>query len=143
MKFGMATIRRAAFDTNVLISAYLWSGIPRRALDIIRSGRCVLISASPAIEEFVRVLGYRKFGFSPEEIEPLVEDLLSLAKMVCPEHAVDVVTRDPTDNIFFEIAMQGKCTALVSGDRHLLDIRRYRGIHVLTPMEFVRSYRDE
>jgi len=63
----MATIRRAVFDTNVLISAYLWTGTPRTALDIVRSGRCTLVSARSAIEEFVRVLGYRKFDLSPEE----------------------------------------------------------------------------
>lgn len=138
----MATIRRTVFDTNVLISAYLWPGIPRTALDMIRSGRSMLISAQPAIEEFVRVLGYRKFGLSPEEIAPLVDDLTSLSTIVHPRYTVDVVTRDPTDNLFLEIALQGKCTALVSGDRHLLDLRRYRRIRILTPAEFVRSYRE-
>lgn len=68
MKFIVPTLRRVVFDTNVLISAYLWPSIPRTALDIARSGRSILVSAQPAIEEFVRVLGYRKFGLSPEEI---------------------------------------------------------------------------
>lgn len=138
----MPTLRRAVFDTNVLISAYLWPGIPRTALDMIRSGRSMLVSAQPAIEEFVRVLGYRKFGLSPEEIAPLVDDLTSLSTIVHPRSTVDVVTRDPTDNLFLEIALQGKCTVLVSGDRHLLDLRRYRRIRILTPAEFVRSFRE-
>jgi putative PIN family toxin of toxin-antitoxin system len=138
----MPTLRRAVFDTNVLIFAYLWPGIPRMALDMIRSGRSMLVSAQPAIEEFVRVLGYRKFGLSPEEIAPLVDDLTSLSTIVHPRHTVDVVTRDPTDNLFLEIALQGKCTILVSGDRHLLDLRRYRRIRILTPAEFVRSFRE-
>ncbi|NJL17639.1 MAG: PIN domain-containing protein [Nitrospira sp.] len=60
----MPTLRRVVFDTNVLISAYLWPGIPRTALDMARNGRIILVSAQPAIEEFVRVLGYRKFGLS-------------------------------------------------------------------------------
>jgi putative PIN family toxin of toxin-antitoxin system len=102
----------------------------------------MLVSAQPAIEEYVRVLGYRKFGLSPEEIAPLVDDLTSLSTIVYPRHTVDVVTRDPTDNLFLEIALQGKCTVLVSGDRHLLDLRRYRRIRILTPAEFVRSFRE-
>jgi uncharacterized protein len=142
MKFVMPTLRRVVFDTNVLISAYLWPGIPRAALDIIRSGRSTLVSAQPAIEEFVRVLGYRKFGLSPQEIAPLVDDLMSISTIVHPRHTVDVVTRDPTDNLFLEIALQGKCSVLVSGDRHLLDLRRYRRIHIMTPATFVRSFRD-
>ncbi|TKB93279.1 MAG: PIN domain-containing protein [Nitrospira sp.] len=63
MKFVMPTLRRVVFDTNVLITAYLCPGIPRTALDIIRSGRIILVSAQPAIKEFVRVLGYQNFGF--------------------------------------------------------------------------------
>ena len=93
MKSAMAPIRRAVFDTNILISAYLWPGTPRHALEIVRSGRCTLVSADAAIEEFVRVLGYRKFGLSPEEIAPLVHDLLSLSTLVSPKHDVRVITK--------------------------------------------------
>ena len=99
----MPTLRRAVFDTNVLISAYLWPGIPRTALEMIRNGSSMLVSAQPAIEEFVRVLGYRKFELSPEEIAPLVDDLTSLSTIVHPRHTVDVVTRDPTDNLFLRL----------------------------------------
>ena len=139
----MATIRRAVFDTNVLISAYLWPGTPRKALDLVRSGRCTLVSAQPALEEFVRVLAYPKFGFSPEEITPLADDLAALTVMIRPGHALRIVTRDPTDNLFLEIALQGRCTEVVSGDRHLLDLHHYRSIRIVTPAEFVRSFQEK
>ena len=100
----------------------------------------LLPSAQSAIEEFVRVLEYRKSGLSPEEIAPLVDDLMSFSTIVHPRHTVDVVTRDPTDNLFLEIALQGKCSVLVSGDRHLLDLRRYRRTRILTPATFVCSF---
>lgn len=140
MKFVMPILRRVVFDTNVLISAYLWPGIPRTALDMARSGRIILVSAQPESEEFVRVLGYRKFGLSPQEIEPLVDDLMSLSTIVHPRHTVDVVTPDPMDNLFLEIALQGKCSVLVSGDRDLLDLRRYRGTRILPPATLIRSF---
>lgn len=92
MKYGMATIRRSVFDTNVLISTYLWPGTPRTALEVVRSGRCTLVSAWLAIEEFVRVLGYRKFGLSSEEIAPLADDLVSQSTIVRPRHTVHIVT---------------------------------------------------
>lgn len=57
----MSKIDRAVFDTNILISAYLWGGTPRRALELVRAGHVDLVSATEAIEEFVRVLGYPKF----------------------------------------------------------------------------------
>ncbi|MBI5314780.1 MAG: hypothetical protein HZB34_02280 [Nitrospirae bacterium] len=81
---------------------------------MVRSGRCALVSADAAIEEFVRVLGYRKCGLSPEEIIPLVS----------PQHDVRVITQDIADNLFLSIALEGGCTVIVSGDHHLLDLRR-------------------
>jgi putative PIN family toxin of toxin-antitoxin system len=103
----MASAQRAVFDTNVLISAYLWPGTPRKALKIMREGRCELVSAWPAVEEFVRVLGYQKFGLEPNEIEPFVEDLLSLVAFVEPTKTIRVVESDPADNLFIAIALAG------------------------------------
>ncbi|MDE3019796.1 MAG: hypothetical protein KGI53_12340, partial [Nitrospirota bacterium] len=80
---------------------------------------------------------------SPEEIAPLTDDLSALATLVRPRHTVRVITRDPTDNLFLDIALQGRCTVLVSGDRHLLELHRYRTVRMLTPVEFVRSFPKE
>jgi putative PIN family toxin of toxin-antitoxin system len=133
----MAKDRRAVFDTNILISAYLWPGVPRNALEVVRQGLCALVSAWPAVEEFVRVLGYRKFGLSPREIEPLVSDLLSLVTLVSPRQDVHVVAQDPSDNLFIAIALEGHCPLIVSGDHHLLGIRQYEGIRVVSAPEFM------
>ena len=143
MKSAMAPIRRAVFDTNILISAYLWPGTPRQALEIVRSGRCVLVSADAAIEEFVRVLGYRKFGLSPEEITPLVHDLLSLVTLVSPQHDVRVITKDVADNLFLSIALEGGSTVIVSGDHHLLDLRRYQQVRIVSAAAFVRALQPD
>jgi putative PIN family toxin of toxin-antitoxin system len=136
----MAPIQRAVFDTNVLISAYLWPGTPRRALEVVRSGDCTLVTADAAVEEFVRVLGSRKFGLSPQEIAPFVHDLMSFATLVVPKREVRVITKDPTDNLFLSIALEGDCTVIVSGDHHLLDLRTYRRIRIVTAAGFVRAF---
>jgi uncharacterized protein len=73
----------------------------------------------------------------------MVDDLLSLSTMVRPRYTLRVITRDPTDNLFLEIALQGRCAALVSGDRHLLDLHHYRNIRIVTPLEFVRSFQEK
>ncbi|NGZ09809.1 MAG: putative toxin-antitoxin system toxin component, PIN family [Nitrospira sp. LK70] len=137
---GMSKIERAVFDTNVLISAYLWPGTPRHALELVRAGAVELLSATPAVEELVRVFGYTKFGLTPKEIAPFVDDLLSLAEIVVPVN-VEMVSDDPSDNVFLGIAVQGNCQVIVSGDRHLLDLERFRGIRIITASEFVRIVR--
>lgn len=109
----------------------------------MRSGRCALISADAAMREFVRVLGYRKFGLSPEEIAPLVHDLLSLSTLVHPKHDVHVITKDVTDNLFLSIALEGGCTTIVSGDHHLLDLRHYQQIRIVPAATFVRAFQPD
>ena len=138
----MASTRRAVFDTNILISAYLWPGTPREALEIVRGASCALVSAWPAVEEFVRVLGYQKFGLTAEEIEPFIGDLLSLVTLVQPRKDIHVVTRDPADNLFIAIALEGDCSVIVSGDHHLLDLRQYQGVRIMSAAEFVRAMRS-
>lgn len=136
----MSKIERAVFDTNILISAYLWSGTPRRALEVVRAGHVELISATAAIEEFIRVLGYPKFGLSPEEIAPFVDDLLSVTQLVVPP-TLDVVIADPSDNLFLGIAVKGSCQVIVSGHHHLLILKRFRSIQIVTVSGFMRAMR--
>lgn len=134
---------RAVFDTNILISAYLWPGVPRRALEIIRSGQCVLFSSTNAIRELVRVLGYPKFGFSAAEIAPIVNDLTTLVTLVNPRKQVSIIKKDPTDNTFLSIAIEAACSYIVSGDRHLLDLGSYEGVHIVKASEFMQTMRGE
>lgn len=48
-----------------------------------------------------------------------------------------VVTDDPTDNIFLECAVDGSADFIVSGDRHLLAIKVYKGIEIMRAGEFL------
>lgn len=48
-----------------------------------------------------------------------------------------MVTDDPTDNIFLECAVDGSADFIVSGDRHLLAIKVYKGIEIMRAGEFL------
>lgn len=136
-------VKRAVFDTNVLISAYLWPGVPRKALDIAKKGECKLFSSKDAIREFVRVLGYSKFGFTAREIAPLVDDLTSFVTLINPRRMIKFVLDDPTDDLFITIAVEGNCSYIVSGDRHLLKLIDYQGIKIVTPSQFVQRVSED
>jgi len=47
------------------------------------------------------------------------------------------VCEDPDDNKFIACAIAAKVKAIVSGDKHLLDISGYNNIVVLKPRKFV------
>ena len=128
------------FDTNVLISGYLWKGVTRRALDLVRAeSQWTLLSSSATLNEFIRVLAYEKFGLTPVEIEPFVSDLQLRSRFVSVRSKLHIIQEDPTDNIFLNLAVDGKADMLVSGDRHLLDLRAVRGIPILNVRSFLRG----
>lgn len=125
------------FDTNVLISGYLWKGPPRRAIEKVRSGEWTLIVSKDTIDELIRVLAYNKFGLKPEEIEPIVRDLVEISEFVEVRSQLRIIQEDPTDNIFLNLAIDGPADVIVSGDHHLLDLSEFRGIPITTVRKFL------
>jgi len=60
-------MKKVVLDTNITLSAFFWRGYPRKLYDLIRSGKIIMISSIKIEEEFIRVLGYPKFGLSPAD----------------------------------------------------------------------------
>ena len=56
--------------------------------------------------------------------------------IVEPKERINIVKDDPKDNIFIETAVAGNADYLVSQDSHLLKIKEFRGIKIITPEEF-------
>lgn len=125
------------FDTNVLISGYLWKGPARRALDKVRSGEWILLVSKDTIEELIRVFAYNKFGLKPDEIAPIIDDLTRISQFVEARTSIQVINDDPTDNIFLSLAVDSRADVIVSGDHHLLDVKEFKGISIITVRDFV------
>jgi hypothetical protein len=90
------------------------------------------------LDEYLRVLSYPKFKLSEEEIKKLLqEEILPYAEVVKPKRRLRVVQRDPSDNKFLECAIAGKTPVIISGDKDLLSLGRYRRIRIQTPAQFL------
>ncbi len=63
--------------------------------------------------------------------------LRRVSTVVEPREAIEVIAKDPDDNRILEAAVAGKAEMIISGDRHLLDIRSFRGVPVVTPRQFL------
>jgi len=55
-----------------------------------------------------------------------------------PKRKVNVVKQDPDDNKFIEAALEGEADYIVTQDRHLLKLKEFEGIKIVTPEEFLR-----
>ena len=134
-------MKKVVLDTNVTISALFWEGNPRKIYDLIRQEKLVMLLSGDMEKEFIRVLGYEKFGLTPQEMMPFLRDLRTHARHVKTKNKISVVTADPTDNIFLECALDGDADFIISGDRHLLDIKVYKDIEIVRAGEFLLRHR--
>ena len=70
---------KLVFDTNILISGYLWNGRPRQAIRVVKTKGFTLLYCKESIDELIRVLSI-KFGLDSEEIFRIVVDLQTIVK---------------------------------------------------------------
>jgi len=130
-------------DTNVLISALFWRGNPYRILRLGIEGRIKLIISGEIIEEVRDVLRKEeKFELTEGEIEAYCTLLKNHSKQVNPSKKLELIVKDPEDNKFLECAIEGKADYIVSGDSHLLELREYEGINIITPAELSKLIPD-
>jgi putative PIN family toxin of toxin-antitoxin system len=126
-------------DTNVWISALLWSGPPNDILRIGESRGIVLVASPSIIEETREVLARPKFapriGALETSVGELVESLVTVVEVIDEPIAEPVIGADPDDDRVLACAVAGRARWIVSGDAHLLALKRYKRIGILTPAE--------
>lgn len=129
------------FDTNTLISAALFSqSIPRQALDKALLMGFVLVS-EPTTVELLAVLLRTKFDryLQREKRELFLASLLQQTQLIAIVEAI-TACRDVKDDKFLEVAVNGRATALVTGDDDLLVLHPYRGIAIVNPRDFLNQF---
>lgn len=132
---------RIVLDTNTIISAIGWKhSKPRRILEACLSGKYLLVESPGLLKELAAVMERPKFGFIPEEQKKeLVTRLINYCEIVEPTKKINIIKSDPADNKVLECALEGKAQYIVSGDNHLLRLKVYMGIRIVTAAEFLES----
>jgi putative PIN family toxin of toxin-antitoxin system len=134
---------RVVLDTNALVSALLFSGVSSKLVSLWQNGLIAPLLSREILDEYLRVLSYPKFALSEEEIKELIqEEILPFAEVVKPKKRLRVVQRDPSDNKFLECAVAGKADVIISGDKDLLSLGRYRQIRIQSPAQFLADHPD-
>jgi putative PIN family toxin of toxin-antitoxin system len=136
------------FDTNVVISRYLSSkGPSAQVFDFWQKKIFDLLVSAPILEEYERALKCphvrARHQMSDTEIAEIIEEIADLAKMVRPTKRLTVITADPDDDKFLECAVEGKATYIISGNKHLYDLKDYKGVQIFTPAQFCMVLEQE
>ena len=131
---------RIVIDSNVIVSAFLFGGPPRRVLESVIAGRSLCFISLAILDEVRDVLQRPKFGLTPDQALAIVEELHALCRVVTPSGTVDAIQADPDDNRVLECALAAEARFIVSGDAHLLKLGRWRDIVIQSPADFARSF---
>jgi putative PIN family toxin of toxin-antitoxin system len=131
---------RVVLDTNILISALIFpGGAPEAVYRLALERRVDLVTSRSLLAELGRVLT-DKFGWDPGRAEEAVAQVTRVGTVVEPTETIRVIEEDPADDRVLEAASQGDAEVIVSGDRHLLRLRSWRGITILKASAFLDDF---
>ena len=129
---------RVVADTNVLVSAAIAKGNEYPLLKEAKLGHIRLALSLQIIKELKGVLSRPKFGFSNEQVESVVKHIISVSEIIITTSEIDVVRADPDDNRIIEAAIDGNADYIVSGDKDLLRLQKFRNIKIIPAAAFLR-----
>lgn len=133
---------RVVVDTNVFISGIFWeTSYCNHIIKAWKEGKFTLITSVDIINELIRILNDFKIELEQEIISGWKNIIIENAEIVESNKKFDIVKEHQSDNKFFEAAIAGNADIIISQDKHLLKIKKYQGIKVLTPEEFLKTHR--
>jgi putative PIN family toxin of toxin-antitoxin system len=129
-------MRRVVIDTNIMVAS-LFGGRSRQLVDLWRTGALTLCLSEEIRGEYLDIL--TRFTRVRPDVRKLIASLEAgeNAALVEPAERTDAVADDPADNAFLECAIAAEAEAIISTDRHLLDLGTFRGIPILQPGRFL------
>lgn len=134
-------------DTNTLISSQLWEGNESRIFDLILEGKVELLISEDIIIEFEEVLSRQYFVGKLKDkeldLEGIKSNILGCATLVEPVEKVEVVKDDPEDNKILECALVKMPDFIISGDAHLLKLKNFKGVEIITSRKFLDIFEKE
>ena len=133
---------RVVFDSNVYISAFVIPGSQgERAFLLAQANRFELHTSVAILTETARVLR-RKFDQDEDDIKQALRQISRAAVVSKPVAKLRVVD-DEADNRILECALDNRADLVVTGDRHLLKLRRFEDIPIVHLADFLRLFPQE
>jgi putative PIN family toxin of toxin-antitoxin system len=131
--------KKVVLDTNVFVSALGWKGTSREIFKGCIDGDLELFISTEIFNEIKRVLNYPKLKFSKDEIDGFLDQILEVGNLIEATVKVEKIKDDPTDNKFLECAVTVDADYIISRDPHILKIKEFEGIRIISPDDFTKK----
>ena len=135
---------KVTLDTNVLVSGTFWTGNSFRILNLIDKNKFRNVTSKGIIKEYYEVINsdeiIDKIKDKKLRMLKIAHKIITKSEIVEPSVKIDIIKDDPDDNKILECAIAGNVDCIVSNDKHLLKLKKFRNIPILTPDDFVEKY---
>lgn len=130
---------RIVIDTNIIASAVFFGGNPRRIIEALFEKKLEAFITPEILEEYHETFEELQIKYQEKRVYVPVTQIAEACRMIIPNQTFEVC-RDPDDNKFIDCAYAGKCIYIVTGDKDLLDIRKFKDIEIVTAVDFCNKY---
>ena len=137
---------KVVIDTNVVISAPLGKDTkPARIFELLILEKIDNYTSKEILDEVKRVFESPKISslISEEKKDFIIHNFKAFSNAIRPEIRLDVIKEDKADNKFLECALAAKASYIISGDKHLLRLRKFQDVSIVSPKEFLGILGDE
>lgn len=132
---------KIVLDTNILISGTYWFGNPKTIIELAITNKIQVFTSIELINEYKNIL-VREFLETEKSAENKTRLILDFSNLIKPITKVSICI-DPDDNKVLEIALEVRADIIVSGDKHLLSLKKFEEIQILTAKKFIELFEKE
>jgi putative PIN family toxin of toxin-antitoxin system len=134
---------RVVFDTNIFVSAFaIPGGMAEIAYRHAVHGAFELVTSVAVLTETANILK-SKFDWSDEKVKQLLKSISKVARVLKTQSHINKILEDEPDNRILECAFDAEADKIVTGDNHLLSLKRYQDISIATLADFLQLLKDE
>ncbi|MCG2689692.1 putative toxin-antitoxin system toxin component, PIN family [Candidatus Parcubacteria bacterium] len=135
---------RVVIDTNIFVSALFFGGLPQKILSPIEQEKVIPCFSFETFEELYLILNSEKFVELRSALNFTIFDFLEKLKLhslffAIPAKPPNIIKENKADNFFLSCALASNAKYIVSGDQHLLTLKSFQKIPILTLREFLNK----
>lgn len=127
------------FDTNILVSAIGWGGVPGRCVELAQARAIDAVTCVEILDELADILD-RKLHFNEDQIQQTIASLALFLRLVSITGKLSLVEGDADDNHIAECAIVARADYIVTGDkRHMLPLGKVAETRIVTAAELLKA----
>jgi putative PIN family toxin of toxin-antitoxin system len=132
---------KVVLDTNILVSAVLFRGELSSIVELWKNGSLIPLISKETFQELKTVLEYPMFRLTKDEIRALIEEeILPFFEVVEVADELSGICKDPDDDKFISCAISASADIIVSGDKHLCDLRTYKSVRIIKATDLMKMF---